>query len=404
MADDAGRVRQRVRRRASSAAAAARRRSTWPQLVKRVGRQAAAGAAPGRRARRMSPAACAPSTLHAGARAADRGRAGQRAGQPQGQAAAAGRRLRRHPAAWRASRWRAARTCSTCCVALTERADEAAQMRAGGQASCALSIEAPLVIDTTEADVIEAALESYPGRAIINSINLERGRERIEAVLPLAREHGAAVVALTIDEIGMAQDRRPQGRGLQAHLRHLHAASTACAPTALIFDVLTFPVTTGQEDLRDVGAGDARGHPPRQGELPGVLTILGVSNVSFGLTPHARAVLNSRLPATTPCRPGWTWPSSTRRTSRPTPRSPPRSADLADDLLLNRAPDALPRFIAYFEGTRRRQTAGRRPPTRPAGMTVERADPLPDPAPAARTASRRCSTRRSPTPATRSAC
>src|SRR5690606_28984250 len=87
---------------------------------------------------------------------------------------------------------------------LTERADEADQMRRLVKL-LAQGVEAPLVIDTTEADVVRAALEQYPGRAVVNSINLENGRERIDTVVPLVAAHGAAVVALTIDEQGMAK-------------------------------------------------------------------------------------------------------------------------------------------------------------------------------------------------------
>jgi 5-methyltetrahydrofolate--homocysteine methyltransferase len=89
-------------------------------------------------------------------------------------------------------------------VALTERPDEAEQMRLAVK-KLEMGIEAPLVIDSTEPAVIQTALEAYPGRAVINSVNLENGRQRVDAVLPLAREHGSAVVALTIDEEGMAR-------------------------------------------------------------------------------------------------------------------------------------------------------------------------------------------------------
>ena len=90
------------------------------------------------------------------------------------------------------------------CVALTERPDEEDQMRALAR-RLAQSIEAPLMIDSTEPKVLQAALENYPGRAIVNSVHLESGRAKVDGVLPLAREHGAAVVALTIDESGMAK-------------------------------------------------------------------------------------------------------------------------------------------------------------------------------------------------------
>src|SRR5207302_1073169 len=90
------------------------------------------------------------------------------------------------------------------CVALTERSDETEQM-AKTIKKLSMGIEAPLVIDSTEPDVIKAALETYPGRATINSINMETGRQRIENVVPMAVEHGSAVVALTIDEISMGK-------------------------------------------------------------------------------------------------------------------------------------------------------------------------------------------------------
>src|SRR5204862_1422674 len=90
------------------------------------------------------------------------------------------------------------------CVALTERTDEAEQM-AKTIKKLSMGIEAPLEIDSTEPDVIKAALETYPGRAIINSINMETGRERIDNVVPMAVEHGSAVVALTIDEVSMGK-------------------------------------------------------------------------------------------------------------------------------------------------------------------------------------------------------
>src|SRR5215218_4159366 len=112
----------------------------------------------------------------------------------------------------------------------------------------ALAVEAPLMIDSTEASSIKSALEVYPGRAIVNSINMERGRERIEAVVPLVVEHGAAVVALSIDEIGMAHtaDRKVE---ICKRIFDISTGEYGLEPSALIFDVLTFPVTTGQEEL-----------------------------------------------------------------------------------------------------------------------------------------------------------
>ncbi|MGH7668027.1 MAG: dihydropteroate synthase, partial [Gemmatimonadaceae bacterium] len=92
------------------------------------------------------------------------------------------------------------------CVAVTERADEAEQMAALVKL-LSMSVELPLMIDSTEPAVLDAALQHVPGRAIVNSVNMENGRVRIDAVVPIARRHGAAVVALTIDEQGMAKTR-----------------------------------------------------------------------------------------------------------------------------------------------------------------------------------------------------
>ena len=130
------------------------------------------------------------------------------------------------------------------CCALTERPDEDEQMRQLVR-RLAQSIEAPLMIDSTEPKVMEVALQNYPGRAILNSVHLESGRAKIDSVLPLALEHGAAVVALTIDESGMAKTAAQKARGRAAHLRDRRRRIRSSA---------------GRADLRcaDVYAGDRR--------------------------------------------------------------------------------------------------------------------------------------------------
>src|SRR5688572_23763520 len=177
------------------------------------------------------------------------------------------------------------------CVALTERADEAEQMSKVVKL-LSMSVETPLVIDSTEANVIEAALEHLPGRAIINSINMENGRKRIDSVVPLAKKHGAALVALTIDEIGMAKTRE---RKLEVarKIYDIVVGEYGLAPSDLIYDALTFTLATGDAEWIDSGRETIEGIRLIKRELPGVFTILGVSNVSFGLTPEARGVLNS---------------------------------------------------------------------------------------------------------------
>ncbi|MEO7020031.1 MAG: methionine synthase [Ktedonobacteraceae bacterium] len=230
-------------------------------------------------------------------------------------------------------------------VALTERVDEANQM-AKTVKKLSMGIEAPLVIDSTEADVIQAALEIYPGRAIINSINMENGRQRIESVVPLAVEHGSIVVALTIDEVSM-------GKTCERKVEIAHKIYDICvneygmAPNALIFDALTFPITTGQEDLQNAAVETLEAIKRIKAELPGVFTTLGVSNVSFGLKQHARAVLNSVF-----LYHAVKFGLDTAIVN-PTHITPYAEVDaeqrqLAEDLIYNR-PDALPRYITYFE-------------------------------------------------------
>jgi 5-methyltetrahydrofolate--homocysteine methyltransferase len=231
------------------------------------------------------------------------------------------------------------------CVALTERTDEAQQM-AQTFKKLSMGVEAPLVIDSTEPEVIRAALETYPGRAIINSINMENGRQRIESVLPMALEHGAAVVALTIDEIGMGKttDRKVE---IAHHIYDICVGEYGLAPNALIFDTLTFPVTTGQEELQTAAIETLDAIRRVKSELPGVFTILGVSNVSFGLKPHARAVLNSVF-LYHAVRAGLDMAIVNPTHITPYAEIDAEQRQLAEDLIYNR-PDALPRYIAYFE-------------------------------------------------------
>ncbi|HEV8194893.1 MAG TPA: dihydropteroate synthase, partial [Ktedonobacterales bacterium] len=232
------------------------------------------------------------------------------------------------------------------CVALTERADEAEQMRLAVK-KLEMGSEAPLVIDSTEASVIQAALETYPGRAVINSINLENGRQRVDAVLPLAREHGSAVVALTIDEEGMAKTAAKK-LAVAQRIHEIATAEFGLAPEALLFDALTFPVTTGQEELRDSAVQTLEGIRRIKAELPGVLTVLGVSNVSFGVAPHARAALNSVF-LYHAVQAGLDAAIVNPAHITPYAEIPEEERQLCDDLLLNRSEDALAGFIAYFE-------------------------------------------------------
>src|ERR687891_42106 len=177
------------------------------------------------------------------------------------------------------------------CVALTERQDEDEQMRQVVK-KVSLTQPAPIQVDSTEPEVIERALEQIPGRAIVNSINLEAGRAKLDRVVPLAKAHGAALIALTIDEVGMAKtaDRKVE---IARRIRDIACDEHGLDPELLIFDALTFTLTTGDEEWRPSAIETIEGIRRIKAELPGVKTSLGVSNVSFGIGLQARSVLNS---------------------------------------------------------------------------------------------------------------
>jgi len=156
----------------------------------------------------------------------------------------------------------------------------------------ATEVTVPLMIDSTEVNVIEAALKLLGGHCVINSINLEDGEGRLDAVCGLARRHGAAVVALTIDEEGMAKTAERK-LAVARRIYDLVTKRHGMRPGDLIFDALTFTVCTGNEDDRCLAAETLEAIRRIKEELPGVYTLLGVSNVSFGLLPPARRVLNS---------------------------------------------------------------------------------------------------------------
>src|SRR5215207_4718901 len=232
------------------------------------------------------------------------------------------------------------------CVALTERQDEDEQMRLVAK-KVALTQPAPIQVDSTEPEVIERALEQIPGRAIVNSINLEAGRDKLDRVVPIAMAHGAALIALTIDEVGMAKTR---DRKLEV-ARRIH--DIACGehgldPQVLIFDALTFTLTTGDEEWRPSAVETIEGIRAIKSELPGVLTSLGVSNVSFGVGLPARSVLNSVF--LHHCvEAGLDLAMVNPNHITPYAEIDAVERELADDLVYNRREDALERFIAHFE-------------------------------------------------------
>jgi 5-methyltetrahydrofolate--homocysteine methyltransferase len=241
------------------------------------------------------------------------------------------------------------------CVALTERSDEDEQMRQVVK-RISLTQPAPIQIDSTEPEVIETALEQIPGRAIVNSVNLEAGRAKLDRVVPLALAHGAALIALTIDEVGMAKTAQRKVEIAQ-RIRDLCCEEHGLDPELLIFDCLTFTLTTGDEEWRPSAVETIAGIERIKAEIPHVKTSLGVSNVSFGVSPGARAVLNSVF--LHHCvQAGLDLAMVNPNHITPYSEIPENERELADDLVYNRREDALERFIAHFESKGEEDGAG----------------------------------------------
>lgn len=148
------------------------------------------------------------------------------------------------------------------------------------------------MIDSTSVGAIEGALAAYPGRPIINSINLEDGGANLDRICSLVKKYGACVTALTIDEQGMAMDCDSKFK-VAKRIYQLVTEKHGISAEALFFDPLTFTVGSGDEKLRDAAIQTLNGIKRIKGELPGCHTILGLSNISFGLPVPARKVLNA---------------------------------------------------------------------------------------------------------------
>jgi len=176
------------------------------------------------------------------------------------------------------------------CVAYTGR-DEVADM-AETVSRITRQVDLPLFIDSTNDAVIEAALQRCGGRGVINSINLEEGEKRVDRLCQLAKRYGAALIALTIDEKGMARDV-PRKIAIARRIYDIAVLRHGLRPKDLIFDPLTFTLGSGDESLEDSAIHTLQAISELKTALPGVYTNLGISNVSYGLHPDSREILNS---------------------------------------------------------------------------------------------------------------
>ena len=250
--------------------------------------------------------------------------------------------------------------------AVTERPDEVELMRKVVK-KLEMGVDVPLVIDTTELDVLEVALKTAPGRCLINSTHLESGRDKADKIFKLAKEHNAAVIVLTIDENGMAKTREKKLE-VAKRIYDIAVNDHGLKPQDLVYDTLTFTLATGDEEFVNSAIETIEGIRLIKQNLPGVMASLGVSNLSFGFAPHARPVLNSVM--LYHCiQAGLDMAIVNPAHITAYPDIPQEEKDLAEDLIFNRRADALQRYIEYYETVTPTEQAGASNPTE--GMTAE---------------------------------
>lgn len=250
--------------------------------------------------------------------------------------------------------------------AVTERPDEVELMRKVVK-KLELGVDVPLVIDTTELDVLEAALQTAPGRCLINSTHLEGGRGKADKVFTLAKKYNAAVICLTIDEQGMAKKRECKLE-VAKRIYKIAVDGHGLPLEALVFDALTFTLATGDPDFAESAIETIEGIRLIKENIPGVLASLGVSNLSFGLAAQARPVLNSVM--LHHCvQAGLDMAIINPAHVTAYADIPANERDLAEDLLFNRRPDALQRYIEHFETITPQSAETAANPTE--GMTAE---------------------------------
>jgi 5-methyltetrahydrofolate--homocysteine methyltransferase len=212
------------------------------------------------------------------------------------------------------------------------------------------AVNAPLVLDSTEYPVLDAALQLYGGKPIINSINFEDGEEAAEKRLKLARKYGAAVIALTIDETGMAKEVDHK-LAVAQRLYDFACVKHGLPPSDLLFDPLTFTICTGNEDDRKLGLNTLDAIERIRKMLPECQIMLGLSNISFGLNPPARQVLNSVF-LDHALKRGMTGAIVHFSRILPQHRIPEAEWQVAEDLIFDRRRDGydpLQAFLALFE-------------------------------------------------------
>ena len=235
--------------------------------------------------------------------------------------------------------------CLDVCVATTERSDEK-EFMLNLVKRLSLEVDAPLVIDSTDPDVIDASVKQIPGRPIINSINLEGDGSRFEKLAPIMAKYGLPAIALCIGPNGMA--KTPQQKLETAELLFETGKKYGLKIEQFIFDVLTFTLATGEDEFLEAGKNTLEGIKLVKEKYPESYTTLGLSNISFGLVPYARKILNSVF-LHHAIKVGLDTAIVNAKEIIPYGEIDEKERKLAEDLIFNTHPNALSELIAYFE-------------------------------------------------------
>lgn len=235
--------------------------------------------------------------------------------------------------------------CLDVCVATTERSDES-QIMTRLVKRLSLEIDAPLVIDSTDPTVIEAAIKQIPGKPIINSINLEGDGSRFHKLCPLMQKYGLPAVAMCIGPKGMA--KTPEEKLETALLLFETGRKYSLQPWQYLFDVLTFTLATGEQEYADSAKNTLKGIELVKKNLSGCFTVLGLSNVSFGLDGRARRTLNSVF-LHHALKAGLDAVIINAKDVIPYSEIVSTEKKLAENLVFNIHPNALSELISYFQ-------------------------------------------------------
>ncbi|MGC1927852.1 MAG: dihydropteroate synthase [Candidatus Nitrosopolaris sp.] len=243
--------------------------------------------------------------------------------------------------------------CLDICVATTERADELEFMKTLTK-RLSMVIDAPLVIDSTDPKVIEATIQQIPGRPVINSINLEGDGIRFHALAPLMAKYGIPAIAMCIGPKGMA--KTPPEKLETAILLYETGKKYGLKPWQFVFDVLTFTLATGEQEFLESAKATLEGIRLVKQKIPGCFTVLGLSNVSFGLPPNARKIVNSIF-LYYALKAGLDAVIINAKDIIPYLDIDREQRKLAEDLIFNSHSNALAELITYFEGVKSRSDA-----------------------------------------------